>query len=323
MAFAASKLATSTGPNVAKTFLRQTINQPKTDYIIKYPEPSELTLKEYAFYYDTSPPSGQQLWHAESFFKSSKHSPIQMWTASEFRTIPMSNVPEVVFLGRSNVGKSSLLNALMDQDVCYTSSKIGRTHTINAYGVGGRKAGEAQVVLVDTPGYGKGSHEEWGKEIIKYLTKRKQLRRTFVLIDSHHGLKPGDRDILSLLRSTAIPHQVILSKADSVLVKGNSKRVPRGITDAKIQKLASLAERTLHKVQPDRDVGKGGVELGVPALGEIIACSARVTNEYESYLGINAIRWAVLRAVGLEENNMFRYMGERRGRTGVERRQSG
>ncbi|EEH33947.2 hypothetical protein PAAG_04996 [Paracoccidioides lutzii Pb01] len=302
MAFAASKLATSTGPNVAKTFLRHTT---------KYPEPSQLTLKEYAFYYDTTPPSLQQLQHAETFFKSSKHSPIQMWTASEFRTIPMSNVPEVVFLGRSNVGKSSLLNALMERDVCYTSSKLGRTHTLNAYGVGGRKDGEARVVLVDTPGYGKGSNEKWGEEIIKYLTKRKQLRRTFVLVDSHHGIKPGDRDVFSLLRSAAIPHQVILSKADSVLVKGNSKRVPRGITEAKVRKLASFAERILSKVQPDRDVGNGGVELGVPALGEIIACSARVMNEYENYLGINAIRWAVLRASGLGRNEEIRYIGGR------------
>lgn len=72
------------------------------------------------------------------------------------------------------MGKSSLLNTIMEKEVCFTSSKIGRTRTLNAYGIGGRKGGEAKVVLVDTPGYGKGSHEEWGDEIIKYLTRRKQ-----------------------------------------------------------------------------------------------------------------------------------------------------
>lgn len=86
----------------------------------------------------------------------------------------MSDVPEVVFLGRSNVGKSSLLNAIMEKGLCFTSSKVGRTRTLNAYGIGGRKDGEAKVVLVDTPGYGKGSHEEWGEVIMKYLTKRRQ-----------------------------------------------------------------------------------------------------------------------------------------------------
>ncbi|OAX80155.1 ribosome biogenesis GTP-binding protein YsxC [Emergomyces africanus] len=295
------KSAASIATNTAKNLLKAADRQSKRGGIaITSSEPIQLQLTDYSFYYDTAAPSTNQLQHSANVFRASKHSPVKMWTASEFRTIPMSDLPEVAFLGRSNVGKSSLLNAIMEKEICFTSSKIGRTRTLNAYGIGGRKGGEARVVLVDTPGYGKGSHEEWGEEIIKYLTKRKQLRRTFILLDSHHGIKPADASILSLLRSSAIPHQVILSKADSVLIKGGQKRGTRGLRPQRIEDLRLLAKKIRAKVQPVRDVGQGGTELGIPALGEILACSSRIKNVGGSgFLGVDAIRWAILRAAGL------------------------
>lgn len=82
--------------------------------------------------------------------------------------------PEVAFLGRSNVGKSSLLNAIMGKEICWTSSKPGRTREMNAFGIGGTKCGESKVVLLDMPGYGKASRAEWGVEIMKYLQGRRQ-----------------------------------------------------------------------------------------------------------------------------------------------------
>lgn len=82
--------------------------------------------------------------------------------------------PEVAFLGRSNVGKSSLLNAIMGKEMCWTSSKPGRTREMNAFGIGGTKGGESKIVLLDMPGYGKASRTEWGAEIMKYLQGRKQ-----------------------------------------------------------------------------------------------------------------------------------------------------
>lgn len=100
---------------------------------------------------------------------------MKLWSASKFRTTPLSSIePEVAFLGRSNVGKSSLLNAIMGQEICWTSSKPGRTREMNAFGIGGTKGGEHKVVLLDMPGYGKASRAEWGMEILKYLQGRKQ-----------------------------------------------------------------------------------------------------------------------------------------------------
>ena len=127
------------------------------------------------YYWDTQAPDESQLAYADKFFAPSRHSPIKLWTLSKFRTTPLSSTtPEVAFLGRSNVGKSSLLNALMGQEICWTSSKPGRTQTMNAFGIGGTKGGESKVVLLDMPGYGKGSRSEWGNEIMKYLKNRKQ-----------------------------------------------------------------------------------------------------------------------------------------------------
>lgn len=100
---------------------------------------------------------------------------MKLWSASKFRTIPLvSSRPEVAFLGRSNIGKSSLLNAVLGDEVCWTSSKPGRTREMNAFGIGGTKGGQSKIVLLDMPGYGKASREEWGTEILKYLKGRKQ-----------------------------------------------------------------------------------------------------------------------------------------------------
>jgi GTP-binding protein len=91
--------------------------------------------------------------------------------------VKMTSVPEVAFLGRSNVGKSSLLNALMAQkNLCYTSAHPGKTRTMNGFSVGGPDGmgNPGRLTVLDMPGYGKGSREEWGKEISKYLLGRKE-----------------------------------------------------------------------------------------------------------------------------------------------------
>jgi GTP-binding protein len=124
--------------------------------------------------WETSVPTSSQLHQAERFFLS--HSPVLLYSSSKFRTIDSGTALEVAFLGRSNVGKSSLLNALMGRNICYTSSKPGRTKTMNFFAVGGEdQAGNpGKVVVLDMPGHGKGSREEWGQEIMKYLVGRKQ-----------------------------------------------------------------------------------------------------------------------------------------------------
>lgn len=135
----------------------------------------DLSASDLSYYWDTPAPNASQLAYAEKFFAPSRHSPIKLWSAAKFRTTPLSSIePEVAFLGRSNVGKSSLLNGVMGREMCWTSSKPGRTREMNAFGIGGTKGGESKIVLLDMPGYGKASRTEWGTEIMKYLQGRKQ-----------------------------------------------------------------------------------------------------------------------------------------------------
>lgn len=127
---------------------------------------------------------------------------------------PNMRLPEVAFVGRSNVGKSSLLNALTGQNsLARTSKTPGCTRQINFFSLADH------LMLVDLPGYGyaKASKKEvkgWNQMILDYLTGRPNLSRVFVLVDSRHGIKPGDRDIMSILDDFAVSYQIILTKTD-------------------------------------------------------------------------------------------------------------
>ncbi|PYH94716.1 hypothetical protein BO71DRAFT_324847 [Aspergillus ellipticus CBS 707.79] len=254
----------------------------------------DLSPTELNYYWDTQAPNESQLAYADKIFEPSRHSPIKQWTVAKFRAMPMSSMtPEVAFLGRSNVGKSSLLNNVMGAEICYTSSKPGRTTTMNAFGIGGTKGGESKVLLLDLPGYGKGSRTEWGDEIMKYLKRRKQLRRTFVLIDGQHGIKRSDEGMLELFRRYAIPHQVIVSKVDKVLAK-RRPQIMSGVTKANMLAVQKSLEKMKPLIQP-----VGRLE-GPPALGEILTCSSEVYRSHGDYLGVSPIRWAILAAAGYD-----------------------
>ncbi|KAJ9212879.1 hypothetical protein DTO166G4_5536 [Paecilomyces variotii] len=256
----------------------------------------DLSASDLSYYWDTPAPNASQLAYAEKFFAPSRHGPIKLWSAAKFRTTPLSSIePEVAFLGRSNVGKSSLLNAVMGREMCWTSSKPGRTREMNAFGIGGTKGGESKIVLLDMPGYGKASREEWGTEIMKYLKERKQLRRAFLLIDSAHGLKKIDEDLLMLFRRYAIPHQIVVSKVDKFLFK-NKKQAKSGVAPANIMKLQETLHNLRPLVQPD-----GRLE-GPGALGEIVTCSGETSIGPGQKLGVNALRWAILSAAGFDGN---------------------
>lgn len=143
-----------------------------------------------SFYLTTSPPTTSQLNFAARFFLA--HKPTLLFSATKFRNVEFSSAPEVAFLGRSNVGKSSLLNALMGQKICHTSSKPGRTRSMNAFAVGGTDAmgNKGRLTVLDMPGYGKGSREEWGPEILKYLIGRKEYVLPPPFNPSHSSLPP-------------------------------------------------------------------------------------------------------------------------------------
>ena len=133
------------------------------------PPPPPEGLSTYAYQWETAPPTPSQLGYADAFFTRgvpAKH----LWSHAKFKAIGIGSSPEVVFLGRSNVGKSSLLNAMMGHSgLAFTSSKPGRTKLLSAFAVNGGK-----VVVVDCPGYGHASREDWGIQVLKYLKSRKQ-----------------------------------------------------------------------------------------------------------------------------------------------------
>ncbi|MEO1795479.1 MAG: ribosome biogenesis GTP-binding protein YihA/YsxC [Pseudomonadota bacterium] len=127
--------------------------------------------------------------------------------------LPAGDRIEVCFAGRSNVGKSSLINALTRQKgLARASNTPGRTQEINFFSL-------SDIYLVDLPGYGFANAplavvEKWQRLLKAYLSGRVNLRRAFVLIDARHGIKPVDEEIMALLNSAAVTFQVVLTKAD-------------------------------------------------------------------------------------------------------------
>ncbi|PYH46881.1 translation initiation/elongation factor MRX8 [Aspergillus saccharolyticus JOP 1030-1] len=258
---------------------------------------SELPATVFNDYYETQCPTEGQLAYANKFFTPSRHSPVKLWSASKFRTTPIeSHEPEVCFLGRSNVGKSSLLNTIMGDEICYTSSKPGRTREMNAFGIGGTKGGESKIVLLDMPGYGHGGRAEWGEEIMKYLEKRKQLRRVFVLIDGHHGIKIFDRKIIRLLSEYNLPYQIVVAKIDKILAK-QTGQLKSGVTERGIAAL-----QTVHRKLRQSFAAMARDSHGPPPLGETLTCCAAVQRAPGDYIGISAIRWAIIKAAGYDAN---------------------
>lgn len=132
--------------------------------------------------------------------------------------LPKAELPEVAFAGRSNVGKSSLLNALTNRrTLARTSNTPGRTREVNFFRLGGD--GERRLMLADLPGYGyaRAGKEEiarWNKLIEDYLRGRGNLRRVCLLIDARRGIGPPDRNVMELLDQAAVVYQVILTKVD-------------------------------------------------------------------------------------------------------------
>jgi len=145
--------------------------------------------------------------------------------AGSLDALPAPLGPEVAFAGRSNVGKSSLINALAGRRaLARTSSTPGRTQELIFFG------GPRRLMLVDMPGYGyaaaaKNKVAAWSRTVEGYLQTRANLARVYLLVDARHGLKPGDNAILDTLGKAAVSHEIVLTKCDQIGEAALAERV--------------------------------------------------------------------------------------------------
>jgi GTP-binding protein len=163
--------------------------------------------------------------------------------AAQIEQLPLPDLPEIAFAGRSNVGKSSLINALVGRGgLARSSSEPGRTREVNFFVLDGR------VRLVDLPGYGfakasKGETRRFQNLARDYLRGRPNLRRVYLLIDARHGLKPTDSAAMDAFDLAAVSYQIVLTKADKL--KPAAAEAERVRTEAAIVKRPAAFPRVL------------------------------------------------------------------------------
>ncbi len=139
-------------------------------------------------------------------------------------SLPNTQFAEYAFIGRSNVGKSSLINAVVGAPIARTSNTPGRTQSLNLFNLDDR------VMIVDLPGYGyakvsKVDAMRWLKRLEEYLVTRRQLKRLFILIDSRIGAKDADLDLMDFCDMNAIPYQIVYTKKDKKVREAKQREI--------------------------------------------------------------------------------------------------
>lgn len=182
----------------------------------------------------------EQIEQANSLFKSKIDFVLGV---ARLEQLPLTTMPEVAFAGRSNVGKSSIINALANKKgLAKTSNTPGRTQQLNFFNLAD------QIHIVDLPGYGyaqapEAQVKQWQKVIFAYLQGRVNLKRVFLLIDSRHGIKKVDTEIMDMLDKAAVTYQIVLTKADKI--SGNNLAKVKAETEAEAAKHAAAYAKVL------------------------------------------------------------------------------
>ena len=188
-------------------------------------------------------------------------------SAPSLNFLPEPDYPEIAFAGRSNVGKSSLINAVTGRKaIARASVTPGRTQELNFFEVGE----PTRLRLVDMPGYGFAKApvkvvERWRRMVRDFLRGRQPLRRTLVLIDSRHGIKPPDEEMMRMLDEAAVGYRLVLTKADKVKASELAETLAQ--VEAEARKHAA-AYPTIHVTSAEKGMGIAELRAAIVADAE-------------------------------------------------------
>ncbi|KAH3688487.1 hypothetical protein WICPIJ_000525 [Wickerhamomyces pijperi] len=187
---------------------------------------------------------------------------------------PKTSLPEILFIGKTNVGKSSLINSLLTNikdknppEIVFASKKAGFTQTLNCFNVANR------FKLIDSPGYGMKGTSQQGEQILKYMQNRNELKRVYLLVGAKEGFNDNDYMIIDLLQSLGLPFEIVFTKVDKL--KSES------------QLLTNLQE--LNEQFPGMDYS-------------LIFTNTEITKKFEKKLGIEELRVSIFQTCGLDYN---------------------
>jgi len=169
------------------------------------------------------------------------------------KSLPKTQFAEYAFVGRSNVGKSSLINAVVQEKIARTSNTPGRTQSLNLFNL------DDKTMIVDLPGYGyarvsKAEAVRWVKRLQEYLLNRPQLRRLFVLIDSRVGVKDSDLDLMDFCDANGICYQVVYTKKDKRVRELSQKKISHKNHPAMVEEILETSAEKKYGLEELRGI---------------------------------------------------------------------